>query len=146
MGKEEAAAFRRAGTFVGKPDPWAAPKEGKGEGNRYITNDQLRRRLAEEEPCFKPEFPTSPERRLAAIPISQDECSPTPGDTHSYEGTMNGPADHLPLVGALSGALCFMGCLLRRYYRQFKARVRQDSFGFLPDSRRNSLTGPEKAV
>merc|ERR1711964_642802 len=91
------------------------------------------RRLAE----VKPERP-----RLAAIPLTQDASMPT-----ETEVLNSLPADPLPVVGVLSAALCFAGCVLRRYYRQFRAKVRQ--VNWIPlwrsDSQRSSLTDAEPA-
>merc|ERR1711964_396117 len=78
-------------------------------------------------------------RRLGAIPLADD---PSASATLPIQPEMvSGPTtDSLPVVGMVSSALCLAGCLVKRFYGQLKARVRRDSFGFLPDSRRPSLT------
>merc|ERR1711964_320218 len=103
-----------------------------------------RRRLAQEpDSLFEVEVPSEPvARRLAAIPLVQDPGATLPTEPEMLAGT----SDPLPVLGALSSVLCIAGCLVKRYFRQLKAKVRRDSFGFLPESQRASLTKADLAV
>merc|ERR1711964_228233 len=77
-------------------------------------------------------------RRRLAIPI-QDACV-----AQSQPETITGPASSLPLVGvSLMTVVFLLGYFLRRRFQQLKPR---DSFGFLPNSQRNSLSAPELTV
>merc|ERR1711964_468379 len=72
-------------------------------------------------------------RRLAAIPLSNASEFP------ALEADSS-----LPMLGAASVGLMCVGYALRR--RCLQAKQRRDSFGFLPDSRRDSLNACELNV
>merc|ERR1711964_33585 len=106
---------------------------------------QIRRRRLADTPdlLFEARLASEPvARRLGAIPLVDD-----PSILPTQPEMVSGPtAVSLPVLGMVSSALCLAGCLVKRYYSQLKARIRRDSLGFLPDSRRPSLTKAELAV
>merc|ERR1712034_148418 len=76
-------------------------------------------------------------RRLAAIPLT-DQSQPV------KFGEL--PTDSVLILGVASTALVCIGCALKRKFRQLKDTLRRDSMGFLPISRRNSLTKADLSV
>merc|ERR1711964_636512 len=119
------------------------PTGGKWSG---IPNNTSRRLAETADLLFEARLASEPvARRLGAIPLAHD---PSASATLPIQPEMvSGPTtDSLPVVGMVSSALCLAGCLVKRFYGQLKARVRRDSFGFLPDSRRPSLTKADLAV
>merc|ERR1711964_450802 len=87
-------------------------------GYRFVPG--ARRRL--KEITFRETTVTGTQRRLAAIPLLgnvQQTYDPIPASVEILP-----PATSpLPLVGAVSAALCMIGCAARRYLRQLTKRA-----------------------
>merc|ERR1711964_45506 len=68
-------------------------------------------------------------RRLAAIPLRLDSrLDPVP----VQPGEVEGPAHHLPLVGAVTSAVCFLGCALKECHRRLKGESAEIPSGSYP--------------
>merc|ERR1711964_505545 len=153
--REQLEARRAAATVQALDAAYGGAAQTQWACLKKITCDGCgkwkRRRLVEEvEPpfeFFEAEFPSEPvARRLAAIPLAEAPGATLPTEPEMVAGQTDNLTDPLPVLGVVSSILCLAGCLVKRYFRQQKARVRRDSFGFLPDSRRNSLTKADLAV
>merc|ERR1711959_307583 len=78
-------------------------------------------------------------RRMAAIPLTEQ-----PQELLELPSVSSVPA--MATLGVASTALICIGCALKRKFRQFKDTLARDSMGFLPISRRTSLTKAELSV
>merc|ERR1711964_158042 len=103
-----------------------------------LTDKQISTAANEDFSLHRPLIDPNIRRRLPAIPIQDTYIA------QSQPETITGPASNLPLVGvSLMTVVFLLGYFLRRRFQQLKPR---DSFGFLPNSQRNSLSGPELTV
>jgi len=83
-------------------------------------------------------------RRLVAIPLSESNSGSTLPTQPEMLSAPTAPVS-LPVLAIVTSVICIGGYVFKRFFRQ-QAKARRDSFGFLPDSQRPSLTRAELAV